>query len=211
MIKNKTSKKFCYIGGPMGGIEGFNHPEFYAAEPAVIKLGYTPVNPARNFDGDTTLPYEMYMHKSIKQILDCQAIYLLEGWEHSRGANIEHDIACALGLEIHCQAGMPSSIPLEVNNETIMEEAQRIVGGARRESYGHPSIQFGRLAKLGSAIFEKEISSFQVALFLIQLKISRLMNKPTRDGFVDLVGYTQCAYLIDEMNKFEEESRLAPF
>jgi hypothetical protein len=209
MIKNKSSKKICYIAGKMGGVENFNYPNFYAAEPTVIKLGYKPVNPARNFDGDQTLPYEVYMHKSLRQLLDCQAIYMLDGWESSRGANIEHDIAMALGLEIIYQT---YPIPLKVEKqESIMQEAERIVGGDRREAYGHPSIQFGRLAKLGSAIFEKEISSFQVALFLIQLKISRLMNKPTRDGFVDLIGYTQCAYLIDEMNRFEEESRLAPF
>ena len=34
-------------------------------------------------------------------VLDCDAIYLLKGWEHSRGANAEFAVAKALGMTFY--------------------------------------------------------------------------------------------------------------
>lgn len=199
MIKNKISKKLAYIAGAMSGIKNFNYPAFYAAEPVVIKLGYTPVNPARNFDGDTTLPYEVYMHKSLRQLLDCQAIYMLDGWEHSRGANIEYSIASALGLDIYYQTE-PNK-----QEESILQEAERIVNGPRRSDYGHPYIQFGRLAEFWSTIAGIKITRLQVGLMLVCLKISRALNKYTRDSATDGAGYFGCIDLVMKEEQFQKE------
>jgi hypothetical protein len=203
MINNKSNKKLCYIGGKMTGLPDFGYPLFYAAEPNVIKLGYTPVNPARNFDGDQTLPYEAYMHKSLRQLMDCQAIYLLDGWQDSRGAKIEYDIASALGLDIIYQ-----TYPIEQEaekEESILQEAERIVNGQRRSDYGHPYIQFGRLAEFWSTICGVKITRLQVGLMLVCLKISRALNKYTRDSATDGAGYWGCIELVMKEEQFQNE------
>jgi len=90
-----------YIAGPMTGYEDFNYPAFHAAE---RKLALCDVcNPARNFEGIQDLPYKEYIRQDIKTLLECDAIYLLCGWENSRGARLEKHIADVLGLEIHFQ------------------------------------------------------------------------------------------------------------
>ena len=38
--------------------------------------------------------------KDIADLLHCNAIYMLQGWQESKGARIEHYIATELGLHI---------------------------------------------------------------------------------------------------------------
>ncbi len=40
------------------------------------------------------------MRMSIRQLVTCDSIALLPGWEKSKGATLEHHIAERLGLEI---------------------------------------------------------------------------------------------------------------
>lgn len=187
-----------YISGGMSGLPSMNYPAFFKAEEELLSYKrFTVVNPARHFNGDKTLPYATYLRKDISELLKCQAIFMLEGWEDSRGATLEHGIATALGLQIIYDSGK-KPVKKEL---TILEEAGNIVNGQRRKDYGHPSIQFGRLAGLASIIFEKEITKMQVGMFLIALKISRLMHSYTRDSLVDCCGYAQCIELIQQQEK----------
>lgn len=41
-----------------------------------------------------------YMRKDLTLLLKCDTIYMLEGWEVSEGASLEHYIANKLGLKI---------------------------------------------------------------------------------------------------------------
>jgi hypothetical protein len=41
------------------------------------------------------------MVEDIRQLMTCDAIYMLKGWEKSKGASLEHHIAKELGLEIY--------------------------------------------------------------------------------------------------------------
>jgi Domain of unknown function (DUF6378) len=76
-----------------------------------------------------------------------------------------------------------------MNNESILEEAKRIVHGERGENYGHPFEDFSRTAQIWSAILGVEITPEQVALCMVGLKISREVNRPKRDNIVDGAGY----------------------
>jgi hypothetical protein len=87
--------------------------------------------------------------------------------------------------------------------ESILDEAKRIVHGERGENYGHPFEDFSRTAKIWSAIIEKEITPEQVALCMIGLKISREINRPKRDNIVDGAGYFETL----DMVKQERERR----
>jgi len=68
----------------------------------LARNGYTPVNPCEvvilKKSGEPT--YEEYMKADIGMLLDCDAAYMLEGWERSAGARCEHLVAAMCGLEI---------------------------------------------------------------------------------------------------------------
>lgn len=76
-----------------------------------------------------------------------------------------------------------------MRDETILDEAKRIVYGERGENYGHPFEDFSRTAKIWSAILDIQVTPEQVALCMVGLKISREVNRPKRDNVVDGAGY----------------------
>ena len=45
-------------------------------------------------------PYSYYMGKDIEALLECDAIYLCEGWQHSKGCMAEFEVARIYGKEI---------------------------------------------------------------------------------------------------------------
>jgi len=101
------SKQTIYIAGPMTGIKDYNKPAFDAAAERVKEVWsnngapVAVINPATNFGGDQTMTHAEYMRYSIHQLLIADAVYMLEGWECSRGAQCEHTVAQALGLDIY--------------------------------------------------------------------------------------------------------------
>lgn len=91
-----------YISGP---ITGLDHQTAFAnfdrAEKMLRDLGFDPVNPmkASGLDSDINHSWEEYMKADIALLLGCDAIYLLNGWESSRGATIELNIAEPLKIK----------------------------------------------------------------------------------------------------------------
>lgn len=92
-----------------------------------------------------------------------------------------------------------------MKNESILEEAKRIVHGDRGENYGHPLEDFSRTAKIWSAILGIDVQPEQVALCMVGVKISREVNRPKRDNIVDGAGYFETL----DMVKVERERREA--
>jgi hypothetical protein len=72
---------------------------------------------------------------------------------------------------------------------TIAADAVHAVTGPRQRDYAHPRVNFQRIADLWAPIFGVPITPEQVAVAMIQVKISREMNRHTRDNLVDLIGY----------------------
>jgi nucleoside 2-deoxyribosyltransferase len=93
-----VSKK-VYISGAITGVDDCS-THFADAEDLLIKKGYKVVNP---YMMDFVMPnadYEDYMKVDLLLLDMCDAIYMLKGWENSRGANREYGYALAKGMEI---------------------------------------------------------------------------------------------------------------
>ena len=83
-----------------------------------------------------------------------------------------------------------SSLPQ--TSPTVLAEAQEAVFGARQTNYGHPRVNFQRIADLWSVIVGTAITPEQTGLMMVCLKIARLMETPDhRDSYVDIAGYAQ--------------------
>lgn len=91
--------KRTYIAGPMTGLKDLNFPAFHAEAARLRALGHEVVNPAE-INVDPEKGWVECMRADIRELVTCEAIQMLPGWEHSRGARLEHHIATALGLEI---------------------------------------------------------------------------------------------------------------
>ena len=96
-------KKTIYVSGGMSNLPEYNYPAFHSVAADLKRLGWRVVNPAEFFNGDTTLDKEVYMRRDIAELLEVDAIYMMKGWENSRGARLEHDIASQIGIKIFYQ------------------------------------------------------------------------------------------------------------
>lgn len=88
-----------YIAGPMTGLPELNFPAFHLAAEWLRGMGHEVVNPAE-INPDTSMEWHECMRADFAQLVTCQCIYLLPGWEDSRGAKLEHHIAERLGMRV---------------------------------------------------------------------------------------------------------------
>ena len=88
-----------YISGKISGLPISEvQRNFSEAERHLEEIGHEPVNPTKN--DDQTKNWSEHMVDDIEMLMGCEAIYLLDNWEDSKGARIEYRIAVELGLEI---------------------------------------------------------------------------------------------------------------
>lgn len=86
-----------YIAGPMSGLPDLNYPAFDEAALHLRALGYHIENPAEN-PPPQCASWAGYMRLALAQLVTCDEIHMLRGWQQSRGARIEHDLAVELGM-----------------------------------------------------------------------------------------------------------------
>lgn len=90
-----------YIAGPMTGLPEFNYAAFNEAAEELRAAGFTVLNPvdvdiADATEGERT--WQWYMRRTLKMMLDADAIATLPGWRNSKGASIEVDTADRIGI-----------------------------------------------------------------------------------------------------------------
>ena len=96
---------------------------------------------------------------------------------------------------------------LNSDNETILEEAQRLITGDRNKSYDHPLDNFNRIAKGWEVIFGTDVTEEQVGLAMAWVKICREVHQKKRDNLVDGAGYLGTVQMvIDERNRRANQS-----
>lgn len=91
--------KRVYIAGPMTGLPDFNYPAFHRAADLLRTKGGEVENPADNLPPPCG-SWKGYMLLGIAQLITCDTVALLPGWSASKGAQIEHQLARDLDLQV---------------------------------------------------------------------------------------------------------------
>lgn len=90
----------------------------------------------------------------------------------------------------------------------LLDEAKKIVTGARRAAYGNPEDNFATIADLWQTYLRRryqdagatpgstvpDVSASDVAAMMVLMKVARLAETPGHhDSLVDIAGYAGCA------------------
>ncbi len=94
-----------YISGPITGCSNY-HDKFEAAQKGLESQGLDVVNPA-NLDKimPPSATHSEFMKICIPLLELCDCIYMLEGWQESKGAQIEFEYAYEHRLAITFEGG----------------------------------------------------------------------------------------------------------
>jgi hypothetical protein len=91
--------------------------------------------------------------------------------------------------------------------KSIAEEALEVIT-ERQSSYDKPEDNFWRIARFWNTYLEerpggkhKEITTGDVAMMMILVKVAREIWKHKRDNLVDLIGYALCKQRIEDLEQ----------
>jgi hypothetical protein len=107
LVDDPNSLGIVYVSGPMSSIgpPTWNFPAFEARAAELREQGYTVISPNEYDEPDENgniveKPWDWFLRRDLVQLVKCGRIVLLPDWEKSKGAQLEHDVAKALGMEI---------------------------------------------------------------------------------------------------------------
>lgn len=86
-----------YLAGPMTGWADFNHPAFTATAAKLRAADFAVVSPTDNGLPKDAL-WSKHMRADIPLLLACDGVALMDGWEDSKGAQLERHIAMSCGI-----------------------------------------------------------------------------------------------------------------
>lgn len=87
-----------------------------------------------------------------------------------------------------------------IKEESILQEADRILNGNRDADYGDPVENFKRISRIASAILNKDITDEECCVVMLAVKLARENYKHKRDNVVDGVAYMDILNRIKENN-----------
>lgn len=110
-MEKGTYKKNYYISGPITRLikknkdykKAFAQAEAFLRENAWYLEIFNPVVLSERLEtihGKDNLTYQDYMIKDIECLLLCDCIYMLRGWQFSKGARFERKIAKFCGIKV---------------------------------------------------------------------------------------------------------------
>ena len=96
--QKRTMKQRVYISGPITG-DPDAWTRFHNAEGMKVKEGFDVMNPFDNGVNEGS-SWDEHMIADIRMLMLCDSIFMLKGWQSSRGARIEFKIAEEMGMNI---------------------------------------------------------------------------------------------------------------
>jgi hypothetical protein len=199
-----------YVRGPLRGKtqrEVQRHIRAFRESTAQLRFAHFDVVSPVEWDDETNEPpirnlkdyvnrLAGFLERDFRLIENCDGVAYLDGAENSTGARLEAAHARGLGKpDKHYLTWITEGVPAA---ESILTEAQRIVNGPRRETYGHPKDHHGRTAQLWSAYLGFTVKPEDVGMLFILDKMQREKHLHKRDNLTDIAGYAQVVQLIHE-------------
>lgn len=90
----------CYISGAIAHHDLKERMDTFQRAAVVLeKSGYMPVNPFNNGVPQSE-HWTAHMRADIGLLLGCDYIYMLKGWELSKGCKLELDVATSCGIKV---------------------------------------------------------------------------------------------------------------
>jgi hypothetical protein len=101
----EQDKIVWYLSGPMTGIEEYNFPAFAKAAKFLRDQGLEVVSAHEIKHEDNGVPgsltWDAYLRGDLIEMLKkCNGIILLPGWENSKGASLEFQLAIGLNFNM---------------------------------------------------------------------------------------------------------------
>lgn len=91
--------KRVYISLPIAHYDLKERREYAQRVEDMLGHFYDTVNPLRNGVSEDA-DWKVHMRKDIQDLLTCDAIFMCNGWEMSKGCKLEFDVATSCGLEV---------------------------------------------------------------------------------------------------------------
>lgn len=96
----KVENMKIYLSGKISGTDlDYVRRLFDKVATTLRALGHEVTNPLCNGLSEAD-PWEDHIAKDIINLIGCEGIYMIQGWEDSQGARIEHAVAKEIGLKV---------------------------------------------------------------------------------------------------------------
>lgn len=90
--------KRVYLSGPITNTKNYKGLFMFAEELAALDDAEQIYNPAAQIPASSS--WEQAMHRCLSEITNYDTVVLLPGWNASRGARLESDVALACGIQV---------------------------------------------------------------------------------------------------------------
>jgi hypothetical protein len=147
-------------GSPMPDVR----QRFEDAEILWSEIGFEVANPLKNGLSENA-SYEEHLACDLKMLMVCDAIYMIDGWKHSRGAKIEREFAKQLHLLVYYGNDLPEAehAPVEFARQPDVEKQVKLnrIQRAVFETTGLQLQQYATKNRANELVFARMLFVYQ--------------------------------------------------
>lgn len=109
-----------YLSGPMLGYQSLNYPLFAAWATYLRDKGHEVLVPSENPKPpeEEKDPISYYMRLDLEMVLRSECLWMIPGWQYSKGAKIEAAVAMSIGLPL-LDVKTQKVLPIRRINEVV--------------------------------------------------------------------------------------------
>lgn len=198
-IEKYLENKQIYICGKMTGIENYNYPKFKETTLMFRNKGVLVKCPTEVNIQKKEWDWKKYMKENIKQMLDCDVVYVLDGHETSVGAIMEIDIAEKLEIPIIYETDIEEfSTKVKLNMVNIIRNKVQKLAESKDENKTHCGIY----ACYSSSLLSDEM----ITTVLEQYAIENNINNITIEEITTISELILDNQILDKLSQHSEEN-----